>query len=164
MVGHRPAQRVGESASVCIIQMAIRRAHVRLRINVMESWKGAADKAGPVAGVLIEIWQDNFAVGRVSACSYRRRISTWAANRKLPRRRRQPIVFGVKRRLVGRIQHGKNGHPVGIVLEILRAEIQQHGRVAQAEKARISEKIGLRIKHGLLRMGNGAAWRIMNRH
>src|ERR1017187_9703925 len=42
IVCHRSSQRVGQRASVPIIQIAIRRSHACLSINIMESRKGAA--------------------------------------------------------------------------------------------------------------------------
>lgn len=40
-------------------------------------------------------------------------------------------------------------------MEILRAEIQKNRGVAQPEKTRVVEEIGLRIQQGLLRVCNG---------
>ena len=67
----------------------------------------------------------------------------------------EAIVFRKKSRLIGGIEDGKNGYPVGVGREILRAEIQQDRHIVPTEITRVCEIIGLRVKHGLLRMGDG---------
>ena len=47
--------------------------------------------------------------------------------------------------MIGRVQRGKDGDPLGVRLEILRAKIQQHRGVAEAQKTGVGEEIGLRV-------------------
>src|SRR5258706_10145819 len=97
MVGERATQGVGQGATVCIIEIAIRWTHSRLRINIVESRERAADGGGPAGSLLIKVDQITLQLSRRQrAAAHRRPIESAPPDW-------EPDVLREKRRLIGRV-------------------------------------------------------------